>query len=48
MKLIKRLLVVMALLPIHLVVNASDTEQILFSHAWVKMPMPGMQCPRVT
>ena len=43
MKLIKRLLVVMALLPIHLVVNASGTDQILFSHAWVKMPMPGMQ-----
>ena len=33
----------MALLPIHLVVNASSTDQILFSHAWVKMPMPGMQ-----
>ena len=43
MKLIIRLLVVMALLPIHLVVNASATDQILFSHAWVKMPMPGMQ-----
>ena len=43
MKLIIRLLVVMALLPIHLVVNASATDQILFSHTWVKMPMPGMQ-----
>ena len=43
MKLIIRLLVVMALLPIHLVVNASAIDQILFSHTWVKMPMPGMQ-----
>ena len=43
MKLIKRLLVVMALLPIHLVANASGTDQFLFSDAWVKMPMPGMQ-----
>jgi len=43
MKLIIRLLVAMALLPINLVVNASGTDQILFSHTWVKMPMPGMQ-----
>jgi len=33
----------MALLPIHLFANESGTDQILFSHAWVKMPMPGMQ-----
>ena len=33
----------MALLLIHLVANASGTDQFLFSDAWVKMPMPGMQ-----
>ena len=43
MKLIKRLLVVITLLPVHLFANASGTDQISFSHAWVKMPMPGMQ-----
>ena len=33
----------MTLLPIHAGANESATGQILFTHAWVKMPMPGMQ-----
>ena len=43
MKLIRIFLVAMAVLSANSFANQVTTDQVKFSNAWVKMPMPGMQ-----
>jgi hypothetical protein len=43
MKLIRTFLVAVAVLSVNSFANQVTTDQVKFSNAWVKMPMPGMQ-----
>ena len=43
MKLIRIFLVAVAVLSVNSFANQVTTDQVKFSNAWVKMPMPGMQ-----
>jgi len=43
MKLIRLFLVTLAVLSVNASANQTTTDQVKFSKAWVKMPMPGMQ-----